>query len=151
MKVVNVFSILVVCFIILVGCSINIETDGIQMEDAEETAITVQKAVNNENKYENIKVINNEQQINKVKKVLNKTNWKHAKVDMVRPPDYQFTIQTVTTKPEVKDVEAFKVWISPDKGKLEITKDDNYYIKLTKTNSETLFKIITGNSLSDME
>jgi hypothetical protein len=129
--------------IIITGCSNGIEK--------EEQIIEVQKRVGNENKYEDFRKITDPKQVLKVKEILNKTKWENEKVNMSRPPDYQFVF--LFKNPDIiqEKVVLHSVWISPNKDKLEIVQGDNQYAQLTEENSANLFEIITGGKLTDLK
>lgn len=69
---------------------------------------------------------------------------------MSRPPDYQFVFQFKNPNIEVKAV-LFRVWISPNKEKLEIVQGDNQYAQLTKEQSAIMFEIITGDKIAKLK
>lgn len=110
-------SIMIVLILfIMTGCSAGIEN--------EEQKIEVQKRV--EGKFEDFREVTDFIQVSKVKEVLDDTVWKNAKVDMSRPPDYQFVFQFKNPEIATKAV-LHQVWISPNKDKLEIVQGDNQY------------------------
>ncbi len=132
------FCLIATFLIILTGCSNKIEN--------EEQKIAVSKRVGNENKYEGFRGINDSKQVLKVKEILSETDWQNAKVDMSRPADYLFVFKFINPEIKAKAV-LYRIWISPNKDKLEIVKGESQYAHLTKENSAILFKIITGDEL----
>ncbi|WP_230130182.1 hypothetical protein [Bacillus sp. CECT 9360] len=136
------FGLITIFLIIVTGCSNGIES--------EEQLIEVQKRVRDQNNFEDFKKVTDREQVLKVKEILNETDWEDAKVSMSRPPDYQFVFQFKNPEIEAKSV-LHKVWISPNKDKLEIVQGDNQYAQLTKENSTILFEIITGDKLAELK
>lgn len=89
---------------------------------------------------------NNE--VMQVKKILKDTTFENKKVEMSRPPDYQFVFQFKNPKIEAKAL-LYQIWISPNKGKVEIISGDNRYAQLEGKNAATLFQIVTGEKLAE--
>lgn len=116
----------------------------------EEQNIEVQKRVGVEVEYEDFREVTDNKKVLKAKKLLDDTDWRNAKVNMSRPPDYQFVFQFKKPKIEAKAV-LYQVWISPNKDKLEVVQGDNQYAQLTKENSATLFEIIAGDKLVNLK
>ena len=142
-KLRNISLGLVTIFLIIVtGCSIGIEN--------EEQLIEVRKRVGNENEFEDFRKITDNKKVQEVKKILNETDWENAKVSMSRPPDYQFVFQFKNPNIMAKAV-LHRVWISPNKDKLEIVQGDNQYAQLTKEQSAIMFEIITGDKLAELK
>ena len=142
MKFARILFVLVTMILFgMTGCSSETEHDGLNVE--------VQKRIGNENKYEDFKEINDNKQVQKVKVILDEADWKNAEVDMVRPADYTFGFQFKNPKTEAKAV-LYKIWISPNKDKVEVVKGDNEYVQLNEENSAVIFEILTGEKLSDL-
>ncbi|MCM3412644.1 hypothetical protein [Metabacillus litoralis] len=135
-------SLITILLIIVTGCSNVIEK--------EEQLIEVQKHVGNLNEFEDFRKITDNKKVQNVKEILNETDWENAKVSMSRPPDYQFVFQFKNPNIEVKAV-LFRVWISPNKEKLEIVQGDNQYAQLTKEQSAIMFEIITGDKIAKLK
>jgi len=134
-------SLAMFLIVIIAGCSSGIEN--------EEQYIEVNKRIGDENKYEEFKEITENKQVQQVKDILDEIEWENAKVEMVRPPDYEFRFQYKSPKIDAKAV-LYKIWISPAKDKLEVVRGDNEYGQLNEKNSAVLFEIITGEKLSDL-
>lgn len=138
---------LVVLFtIIIVGCSNGGETKGssfvIHLEfNLEETIINVQERVGKENEYIDFKLIDKEKQFKTVLDLLNDTNWENAEVQIAQPPDYKFSFMNNGSGEEI---EAFLVWVTPKKDRLEVIRVSGGYAKLSKKNSDVLVKFLTG-------
>jgi hypothetical protein len=130
---------------ILVGLSILTGCSG-GLGDAQK--IKVQILVGEEMEYEDLTIVTDQKQVLKVKEILMDTQWEKSKVDMIRPPDYQFVFQFKNPNIEAKAV-LHQVWISPNKDKLEIVQGNTQYAQLTKESSGILFEIITGDKLAD--
>ncbi|MFD0047904.1 hypothetical protein ACFVHQ_00950 [Actinomycetes bacterium NPDC127524] len=132
------FGLMTTLMIIMTGCSNGIEN--------EEKILEIQKRVGNENKFEDINKVTDSKQVLKVKEILNETDWEHAKVDMARPPDYQFIFQYKNPKIAAKAV-GYELWASPNSDKVEIATDADQYAQLSKENSAIVYDIITGDKL----
>lgn len=125
--------------IFMVGCANNIKTD--------EKSIEVKKRVSDKDNYENFKVITDSKKVEKVKGIISNSEWEKAKVDMVRPADYQFYFPN----PNAKAV-LYELWISPNKKQVEMIIDaESQYVHLDKKNSAELFQILTGEKLSEQK
>jgi hypothetical protein len=96
------------------------------------------------------KEITDNKKVSQVNKILNDTDWENAEVQMARSPDYSFQIVPKDESIEAKAV-TYDVWISPNKDKLEIVKEDVQYNQLTKENSALLFEIMIGEKLADLK
>lgn len=59
--------------------------------------------------------------------------------------DYEFYFEYKKNN-NPQNVERHLVWVSPSKDKLEIVRPINEYVQLTKEDSTTFFKIITGEN-----
>lgn len=137
-------ALIVIISFFIVGCSKAVESEEQYIEGQN---IEVQKRIGDENKYEVFKEITNNEQVQKVKEILDDINWENAKVEMVRPPDYQFSFPN----PEAKVV-LYKLWISPNKGTVELViSAASKYIQLDKNKSAELIEILTGEKLSDVK
>ncbi|MGE7622422.1 hypothetical protein ACQKMD_04965 [Viridibacillus sp. NPDC096237] len=137
----TLFVSLAMILFVITGCSSGIEDAGEYLE--------VQKHIGDENKYEDFKEINDNKQVQKVKDIiLDRDDWKNAKVDMVRPADYKFVFQTKNPKASEKAV-LYEIWISPNKDKLEVVAESEY-VQLNEENSTDLFEILMGEKLSDL-
>lgn len=143
MKFRRIFLGFITIFLIIVtGCS-----NGI---DNEAQVIEVQKRVGDVNEFEDFRRIIDNDKVQKVKEILRKTDWENAKVNMSRPPDYQFIFQYKDPNIDAKAV-LYTVWISPNKDKLEIIRGDDQYRQLSKEQSAIMFEIITGDKLSELK
>lgn len=124
--------------LVMTGCSIGIEN--------EKQNIKVQKCIGNKNNYEDFNEITNNGQVRKVKKILDKADWENVKVDMTRPADYRFIFQFKNPKIEAKAV-LYKLWISPNKDKVEVVRGGREYVQLSNEDSSSLFEILIGEKL----
>ncbi|MCC3359275.1 hypothetical protein [Bacillus sp. REN16] len=109
--------------------------------DNEDQYIDIQKRIGNENNYEDFKKITDNDQVQKVKKILNEADWEKAKVEMNRPPDYQFIFQFKNPNIEAKAV-LYELW--ENKYSLELKRGSDEYVQLNKEDSEVLLEIIVG-------
>lgn len=130
--------IISICILIIIGCSNKLGN--------EDQTIKVQK--HTDDKYEDLKVVTDNKQVQQVKKILKDTTFENKKVEMSRPPDYQFVFQFKNPKIEAKAV-LYQIWVSPNKDKVEIISGDNRYAQLEEKNAATLFRIVTGEKLTE--
>ncbi|MGZ9817419.1 hypothetical protein ACXM0N_16100 [Peribacillus simplex] len=75
--------------------------------------------------------------------ILNKANWEKSKLDLDKDghPNYIFYFNK---HKKGNKIVVFSVWASPDKDKLELTKDDGgKHVQLNKDDSELIFETIT--------
>lgn len=129
--------------IFITGCSI--------LTENEDMKIKVSKRINDESNYEAIKVVTNNEQVQKASEIIDNIDWEKAKVDMVRPADYEFYFQYKNPEIEAKAV-LFELWISPNKDKVELVIDaESKYAQLDQNKSTELYEIITGEKLSDQK
>lgn len=128
-----------ICILIITGCS--------NVVGNEEQRIEVQKNIG-DNEYEDFKVVTDNNEVMQVKKILKDTTFENKKVEMSRPPDYQFVFQFKNPKIEAKAV-LYQIWVSPNKDKVEIISGDNRYAQLEEKNAATLFRIVTGEKLTE--
>lgn len=137
------FVLITVMLFLVTGCSGEIEN--------EEQTIIVEKRIGDENMYGSFKEVTDNEQILSVKEILDNVYWENAKVNMSHPPDYKFHFQYINKDIESNPVQ-HSVWISPSKDKLELViEEQSNYAQLTKEDSATLFKIITGEKLVDLK
>lgn len=130
--------------ILIAGCS----HPNDPLENEEQT-IEVQKRIGDEHKYEDFKKISNNDQVQKVKQILDTIDWENAQPKMVRPADYIFGFQFKNPNIDAKAV-SYELWISPNKENVELVIDvDNKYAQLNKKKSAELFKILTGEKLTN--
>ncbi|PFB26156.1 hypothetical protein COJ27_10860 [Bacillus cereus] len=128
-----------ICILIITGCS--------NIVGNEEQRIEVQKNIG-DNEYEDFKVVTDNNEVMQVKKILKDTTFENKKVEMSRPPDYQFVFQFKNPKIEAKAV-LYQIWVSANKEKLEIKAGDNQYAQLEGKHAATLFQIVTGEKLAE--
>jgi len=134
-------SIVMFLIVIIAGCSSGLEN--------EEQYIKVNKRIGDENMYEEFKDITENKQVQQVKQILDEIEWENAKVEMVSPHNFEFMFKYKSPKIDAKSV-LYKIWISPDKDKLEVVRGDSEYGQLNEENSAVLFEIVTGEKLSDL-
>ncbi|MFT5871970.1 MAG: hypothetical protein ACI8WT_000896 [Clostridium sp.] len=130
--------------VLMVGCTNRIKNEG--------NKIVVEKRVEEANKYENYNEIKDSKEVQNIKDILNNIDWGNAKVkvDMVSPPHYKFHFEDTTEKQELNGL-IYDLWISPDKGRIELVIDsESKYLHLDKTKSAELFKLITGKNLDEV-
>ncbi|MCH4568562.1 hypothetical protein [Bacillus sp. ES1-5] len=128
-----------ICIFIVTGCS--------NISGNEDQRIEVQKHIG-DNEYEDLKVVKDNNEVLQVKKILNDTNFENKKVEMSRPADYHFIFQFKNPKIEAKAV-LYQIWVSTNKGKMEIKAGDNRYAQLEGKHAATLFRIVTGEKLAE--
>ncbi|WP_082195471.1 hypothetical protein [Bacillus testis] len=75
-----------------------------------------------------------------MKDILHDSEWKHTKVDMARPADYQFIVHHGIVAKAV----VHKLWISPNEAQVELVRGGREYIQLDKKRSAELLVILTG-------
>ncbi|HDR7517924.1 hypothetical protein AB1I92_12200 [Bacillus mobilis] len=131
--------IISICIFIITGCS-----NGLENEDQR---IEVQKRIG-DNEYKDLKVVTDNNEVLQVKKILNDTTFANKKVEMSHPADYHFIFQFKNPKIEAKAV-LYQIWISANKGKVEIKAGDNWYAQLKGKHAATLFQIVTGEKLAE--
>jgi hypothetical protein len=137
-------------FIVFIGI-FSFFITGCSSIENEDQKIKVQKRFDNENNYKDFKELTKEKEVQKVKKILDKADWKNAKVDMVRGADYRFAFQFKNPNIEAKTV-LYELWISPNNEQVELVIDiESKYVQLNKNNSIELFQILTGKKLSDIK
>ena len=133
--------------VLMVGCTNRIKNEG--------NKILVEKRVSEvseSDKYENYNEIKDSKEVQNIKDILNSIDWGNAKVkvDMVSPPHYKFHFEDTTEKQELNGL-IYELWISPDKGRIELVIDsESKYLHLDKTKSAELFKLITGKNLDEV-
>jgi len=142
LKINKILIYLVAMILVLtVGCANRINNEG--------NKIVVEKRVGEADKYEYFNENKNIKEVEKAKVILNKINWKNAKVSMEYPPNYKFHYEDINSKSTGM---TYKLWISPNKDTIELVTDsENKYVHLNKELSLRLFKIITGEELEDFK
>ncbi|MFJ7667040.1 hypothetical protein ACIQXI_08020 [Lysinibacillus sp. NPDC097195] len=130
--------VLALCVFIIAGCT-----------TFERQKIEVEKT-NAEGIYEDFKEITSSKNVKKVKKTLHNADWEQVKVDMKRPPDYQFIFQFIDPKIQAKAI-PYSVWTSPNNNTLELVQGDQLYVHLNEKDASILFKILTDSSLADVK
>ncbi|MDW0115354.1 hypothetical protein QTL97_00170 [Sporosarcina thermotolerans] len=132
-SLIGIFSIL------LVGCSNDLQNT--------ELSIVVEKRIGDENNYEDFREVTDNEQVQKLKEILKDANWINAKAEMVTPPDYRFAFRFKNPNIEAKAV-LYELWITPNIDKVVLI-GGNQYVKLDIDKSAELFKIVTGEELTD--
>ena len=143
MKINKIFIALLSIFLVLIiGCTNAIKNEG--------NKIVVEKRVGESDKYEYYNEVKDNKEVQNIKDILNSISWKNAKVDMVSPPHYKFHFEDTTEKQESNGL-IYDLWISPDKGRIELIIDSkSKYVHLDKEKSAELFKLITGKNLDEV-
>ena len=130
--------------VLMVGCTNRINN--------EENKIVVEKRVGESDKYENYNEIKDSKEVQNIKDILDSIDWGNVKVKvgMASPPHYKFHFEGTTEKQELNG-SIYDLWISPDKGGIELVIDsESKYLHLDKAKSAELFKLITGKNLDDV-
>ena len=128
-------------FLLIAGCSNDNKIEG--------NKIVVHKQVNETNKYELYREIKDSKEVQNAKDILSSIKWKIAKVDMAHPPEYKFNFEDTNNKTSGPEC---GLWISPKKDKISLYIGmESKYIQLDKEKSQKLFKLITGNNLSEVK
>ena len=135
------FALVALITILVGGCS----NDDFNFEQY----IIVDKRVGKDNRYEELHEIRDNDQVQKVLDILDNINWENAKMEMIRPPDYQFVFQYKDPNIEAKAV-PYSLWIGPNKDKVELIMGDSSYIQLNKEKSAELVEILIGEKISDL-
>lgn len=81
----------------------------------------------------------------KVREILNRKDWGKSKLDLdkVGSPNYKFFFNKHINKIGSKIV-VYSVWISPESGKLELTKNhESEYVQLDRGDSKVILELIT--------
>jgi len=133
-----------ILLVLIVGCTNRIKNEG--------NKIVVETRVEESNKYKNYNEIKDSNEVQNIKDILNSISWGNAKVkvDMVSPPHYKFHFDDTTENHELNGF-IYDLWISPDKGRIELVIDsESKYLHLDKTKSAELFKLITGKNLDEI-
>ena len=139
MRKIVILLFMSIAIISLVGC--NLKSDSKQINEAkiisEEEMLFIEKRVGTENQYEQFKKITDKEKVEKVLNILQKANWKNAKVEMAHPPDFRINNK-------------YLIWLTPQKDMLEvIIQGQNKYTKLTEKDSEVFYNIITNEKLGE--
>jgi hypothetical protein len=144
LKTNKILIVFISIFLILtVGC-----TDGIKNEV---NKIVVEKRVGELDKYEYYNEVKDSKEVEEIKNILNNIGWRNAKVDMAYPPHYKFYFEDTTGKQESNEL-IYDLWISPDKGRIELVIDsESKYVHLDKEKSAELFKLIIGKNLDEVK
>ncbi|MFF3099755.1 hypothetical protein [Viridibacillus arvi] len=137
----TLFISLTMILFVLTGCSNGKEVKG--------DLLKVQERIGDENKYEDFKEITDNKQVQKVKDIiLNRDDWKNAKVDTERPADYKFAFKSKDPKISDKAV-LYEIWISSNKDTVEVVAGSEY-VQLNEEDSTDLLEILTGEKLSNL-
>jgi len=115
----------------------------------ERQKIEVQK-INEEGNYEDFKEITSSKKVKRVKKILHNADWEQVKVDMGRPPDYQFIFQFINPSINAKAI-SYSVWINPNNNTLEVVQGDQQYVHLDEKDASILFDVLTESNLADVK
>lgn len=85
-----------------------------------------------------------------MKKILRNADWEKSKVDMGRPPDYQFIFQFINPSINAKAL-SYYVWINPNNNTLEVVQGDQQYVHLDEKDASILFDVLTESNLADVK
>ncbi|MFZ0576825.1 MAG: hypothetical protein WAM41_04880 [Psychrobacillus psychrotolerans] len=107
--------------------------------------ITVQNRTGEENIFEDFKEVTQKKQVETAIDIIENANWENAKVEMARYADYQFQFPSKNSSED--KIASYLLWISPNGENLEVITDSDRYVKLTKSDSADLYKILTGEEL----
>ncbi|MDR4889772.1 hypothetical protein RGU12_19955 [Fredinandcohnia sp. QZ13] len=114
-------------------------TGCLSVQDYDEQYIKIQKRIANDNNYEDFKEIVDNEQVQTVKRIVDNADWEKAKVEMDRPPDYQFKFQFKNPNFEAKAV-PYQLWVN--NHILSLVRSNDAYVQLDKEDSETLLEMI---------
>ena len=147
MKRIVTFTLFIVFCFALVGCNQEerikapkeIQAETPQAEHLERRPFTVEERQGEEYEYKSIKEVVRSDEIETVVEIIENAEWEeNIKVDMAFPPEYRFSLGSIT----------YAIWVTPNGDRLEIIAEGQAkYIKLPIKDSEILYKIITGNEL----
>lgn len=115
----------------------------------ERQKIEVEK-INEEGNYEDFKEITSSKNVKKAKKILRNADWEKSKVNMGRPPDYQFIFQFINPSINAKAL-SYSVWINPNNNTLEVVQGDQQYVHLDEKDASILFDVLTESNLADVK
>ncbi|MFJ6210315.1 hypothetical protein [Lysinibacillus sp. NPDC092081] len=107
--------------------------------------IIVQKRTGEENIFEEFREVDQKKQVEKAIDIVKNANWENEKVEMARYADYQ--LQFPFKNSSENKIASYLLWVSPNGENLEIVTDSDRYVKLTKQDSATLYKILTGEEI----
>lgn len=130
--------VLVLFVFILAGCT-TFERQKIEVQN-----------INEEGNYEDFKEITRSKNVKKEKKILHNADWEQVKVDIERPPDYQFIFQYINPKIEAKAI-PYAIWLSPNNNTLEVVQGDHQYVHLSEKDASILFEALTDSNLADVK
>lgn len=132
----------VVMLLLIMGC----ENEGNQDTHLYKRAIHVEKQVGDSGNYEQIRKVQEGKEVKRLKDALDQSEWQKEKIQMNRPPNYQFIFAFKNTQ-ITDDPVQYKVWITPDHRQLEVVSGDSAYTKLPIEQSATVFEVLTGEKL----
>ncbi|MFO1446069.1 hypothetical protein KDN24_23275 [Bacillus sp. Bva_UNVM-123] len=131
MKKIRLTMFLLAILLITSGC----------MSEIKGQKITVQK-MSDDGIFEDYREVTHRKQVQKAMEIVKQANWQNAKVEMIRPPDYQFQFPFKNSG-ETK-IASYLLWVSPNGENLEIVTDTDKYVQLTKQDSANLYEILIG-------
>ncbi len=121
------------------GCSSEVAVEG--------KNISIEKRVGEEHEYEHFKEITDNETAQEVGDLLDSVRWETTEVTMDSYPDYEFYFYESVVQPQL----AYSLWISPGNDKVELViNGESKYAQLSKRKSEKLFRLITGQQLSNV-
>ncbi|MFS0821832.1 hypothetical protein [Bacillus sp. 1P02SD] len=112
-------------------------------QDQDDQYIKIQKRIANDNNYVDFKEIIDNEQVQTVKRILGNADWEKAKVEMDRPPEYQFIFQFKNLDNEDKAL-VHMLWVN--KNILALVRGNDEYVQLNMEDSEALLEIIGGEN-----
>ncbi|WLD94324.1 hypothetical protein [Alkalihalobacillus sp. AL-G] len=119
--------------IVLSGCSNNGENQPV---------LIVEKPAEIGEGFEQFKEIDDRQNVETAKELVGNIRWANGNPTWIHHPDYLFYFKD--------NKEKYYIGITPNKEQLELeVKEQDKFVKLTKTKSNELYQILTGEKLSE--
>lgn len=115
---------------------------GYYNSDSSKQIITIQKRIGDNENYEELKEVTEEKKVQKAYNLVKKANWRNAKIERSRYPDYTFQFKTDSNSSEGK-IQSYSMWVNGEDHIISLFTDSNNHVQLTKKDSKTLFEIIT--------
>jgi hypothetical protein len=129
--------------IAVIICAVVLIFVGYYNSDSSKMTITIQKRIGDDNEnYKELKEVTEEKKVQKAYSLVKNANWRNAKIERSRYPDYTFQFKTDGNSSEGK-IKSYSMWVNGKDQIISLFTNSNKHVQLTKKNSKTLFEIIT--------
>lgn len=108
--------------------------------------ITIQKQTGDEPIFEPFREVTKRKEVNEAIRIVKNAEWHKLEEERPHSADYQFQF---AFKGDADDkIASYSLWVNSEREFLEIVTDTDEYVKLSKQDSASLYRILIGEELN---